>query len=830
MGMSGCLLAVTLLAIPCGAAAAGADTDTDFVQAIKPILTRHCVRCHGPDRQKSALRLDTAASVLEGGNRGPSVTPARSGESLLVDAVRGRRDIPVMPPEGDRLTENEIAAIERWIDAGAPAPPGEQPEPPRSPASRHWSFLPIQSPVAPEVRPSEGTGQGTHNAIDAFVLDRLQQAGLKPSPEADRTTLIRRLSLDLLGLPPEPESVDAFVSDDRPDAMERLVDRLLSSPHFGERWGRHWLDGARYADSNGYTIDGSRSIWKYRDWVISAFNADMPFDQFTIEQLAGDLLPEATLDQILATGFHRNTLRNEEGGTDQEQFRNEAVADRVSTTGSVFLGLTIGCARCHDHKYDPISQREYYQLFAIFNNADEPTVQVPTDQQARELPAIATELASAEKLLADNEVSVVGRQQIWERDLVGKSGVDLEKLGIPPEPRGLLQKAVGDRSEADKTVLAKLYRSIDKDYAPLVERVAGLKKRQADLRKSVTTSLVMKERVEPRATHVQIRGDFLRPGARVEGAAPAVLPALRPAGAKVNRLDLARWIASPRNPLSARVVVNRLWQTLFGQGIVATDNDLGTQGSPPTHPELLDWLASELIRREWSIKSTLKLIVSSATYRQASTGRGDLVQHDPYNRLLGRQPRLRLEAECVRDVALAVSGLLSREIGGPGVYPPQPQGIYRFTQTAKFWKESEGGDRFRRGMYTYFWRSSPYPFLTTFDAPDATLACTRRPRSNTPLQALTLANDPAFVEMARALAKRALAEAEGSSAERIRRMFRLCFSREPEAREIERLSKFVTDQQRAFAATPSGADAPEGLAWTALARVLLNLDELITRE
>ncbi len=723
----------------------------------------------------------------------------------------------------------------------------------RSKAANHWAFKPVHRPALPAV----SDGSWARNPIDLFVLARLEREGISPAPEADRATLIRRLSLDLLGLPPELEEIDRFLDDGWPGATERLVERLLASPAYGERWGRHWLDQARYADSNGYTIDGSRSIWKYRDWVVAALNADLPFDRFAIEQIAGDLLPGATLEQRIATGFHRNTLRNEEGGTDQEQFRVEAVADRVNTTGAVFLGLTLGCARCHDHKYDPISQREYFQVFAIFNNADEPSLEVPAGGTSKELPSLSVEIATVEKQLADGEKSVAARQADWEKKMVlllshapsetatSKEGPPKEVAALPPEVRRIILTPDDRRSAAEKDRLAAHYRSIDPERVVLVQRLSDLRKRQEQLARGVTTTLVMQERPEPRPTHLHRRGDFLQPGERVEGGVPAALPPLRPAGARPTRLDLARWLVDPENPLTARVTVNRLWQAYFGRGLAATENDFGAQGAPPSHPELLDWLASEFMACGYSLKAMHRLIITSAAYCQSSRHRPELQSRDPENLLLARQARLRLEAEAVRDAALSASGLLSLEMGGPGVYPPQPKALFRFTQTAKYWTESQGADRYRRCLYTYFWRSSPYPLLAVFDAPDATQTCTRRARSNTPLQALTLANDPAFVEMAQALAARLWLEEPSGDGARLRRGFRLCLGRDPEDREAGRLLSFLNAQRRAFAAAPEdaakvmanapvrfprGLEAYESAAWTALARVLLNLDELIVRE
>jgi hypothetical protein len=490
----------------------------------------------------------------------------------------------------------------------------------------------------------------------------------------------------------------------------------------------------------------------------------------------------------------------------------------------VLLGLTIGCARCHDHKYDPISQREYYRLFAFLDNCDEPVLEVPTEQQSRELPILETEIATTEKILADNEPAVARRQAEWEARLAPLLASDAREVQeLPAAVRAILGKPAAGRSEKELKQVAEHYKSIDKDRIPIIERLSDLTRRKQQLRKAITTTLVVAERPERRTTHVHLRGDFLRPGARVEPGVPAVLPPLAPRGEKPDRLDLARWLVSPQNPLTPRVTANRLWQVLFGRGLVETENDFGTQGDPPSHPELLDWLASELVRSDFRLKAMQRELVASAAYRQSSHARSDIARLDPRNRLLGRQSRLRLEAEAIRDAALCSSGLLTREIGGPGVYPPQPQSVFRFTQTAKYWKESQGDDRFRRGMYTYFWRSSPYPQLVTFDAPDATTACTRRVRSNTPLQALTLANDAAFYEMAQALGARIVAGSGPGDDDRVRSAFLLALGREPAATERRRLLAHV-------AAEREDAGGDDSAAWTAAARVLLNLDEFITRE
>jgi hypothetical protein len=605
------------------------------------------------------------------------------------------------------------------------------------------------------------------NDLDRFILARLEAAGISPSPEADPVTLGRRVSLDLTGLPSEAAGASEAPADDT--AYRQHVNALLASPHYGERWGRHWLDQARYADSNGYAIDGDRVMWPYRDWVIAALNRDLPFDRFTIEQLAGDLLPEASKAERAATAFHRNTLINEEGGTDPEQFRVESVNDRVNTTGTVWLGLTIGCAQCHTHKYDPITHRDYYRLFAFFNSGADRNDTGPT------VPVRRGEFLSPE--------------------------------GTPAAP------------------------------ATAPAGSAGRAGKPAEL-------MVMAERPHPRATHVLLRGDFTRPDLAAGSLRPGIPEvfggplAHDRTAAPPTRLELARWLVSDDNPLTARVTVNRVWMRYFGRGLVETEEDFGTQGTAPSHPELLDWLAAEFIRGGWSMKSLHRLIVTSATYRQSSRARPDLEDTDPRNVLLARQTRLRLEAEIIRDAALAASGLLDRTLGGPSVRPPQPDGVYAFTQQAQKWETSTGRDRYRRGLYTFFYRSAPHPLFGTFDAPDFQTTCTRRGRSNTPLQSLALANDPAFLECAQALAARVIRECPGAFDERLEerlaRAFHLALQRAPTATELGLLRGHVDRQRARFSSAPTEAAAlgsdTDTAAITSAARVLFNLDAFITRE
>ncbi|PYV12800.1 MAG: hypothetical protein DMG07_16295 [Acidobacteria bacterium] len=795
-----------------------ASEPVDYLREVKPIFARGCVACHGAKVQMVGLRLDTGAAILRGSTRGPVVSPGRSAESKLVHALRGAPGIMPMPFGQPPLPPDEIARVAAWIDAGARVPDAETPEDGLARA-KHWSLVPPARPALPEVR----NAAWVRNEIDRFILARLEKEGLVPSPEADRVTLIRRVSLDLTGLPPSIEDVERFAADARPDAYERLVDRLLASPHYGERWGRHWLDLARYADSNGYSIDGPREIWKYRDWVIDALNRDLPFDRFAIEQIAGDLLPAATVEQKIATGFHRNTPFNQEGGIDLEQFRVDAVADRVATTGSVFLGLTLGCARCHDHKYDPILQKEYYQLFAFFNNADEPVLELAAPEKIKLRAEIRPALRKLEKEFEEYKV-------VWLKGLTEE-----RRQAIPREITVILVLGSDQRDDRQIQTLFEYLQGQGEEWQRRIAAIEALRRREP----KYPTTLVMAERAEPRATAVHLGGDFTRPGDRVEPGVPAVLHRLEAAG-RPTRLDLARWLVDPRNPLVARVTVNRFWQHYFGRGLVETENDFGTQGAPPSHPELLDWLATEFVARGWSMKAMHRMIVTSAAYRQASRLRDDLSEKDPTNRWLGRQARIRLDAEAVRDSALAASALLDPKIGGPSIFPPQPDGVFGFTQIPRVWTASRGTDRFRRGLYVHYWRSAPHPALVVFDAPDATATCTRRNRSTTPMQALTLLNDPAYVEMARGLAGRMLRNDGASDRDRITAGFRFCLARAPRQEELARLQRFLAEQRKGFAAAAqaralapesSSAVAPgEGAAWTALARVLLNLDEFITRE
>jgi mono/diheme cytochrome c family protein len=822
------------------APALNAAEPVDYVRDVKPIFAANCVTCHGPTKPKGDRRLDLYARIKLGGNTGPAFLPGKSADSLLIHAITASKpDVSKMPPKG-ALTADQISTLKNWIDAGAPGPAMEEAVVGKT-TSTHWSFQPVKRPAFPAIK----NETRVRNGIDRFILARLDKEGIAASREADKITLIRRLSLDLLGLPPTPGQVEMFLKDKSATAYESLVERLLNSPHYGEHQARLWLDGARYADSNGFTIDAPRSIWKYRDWVINAFNNDLPFDQFTIQQLAGDLLPKPTTDQLVATGFHRNTTINQEGGIDLEQFRVESVVDRVNTTSTVWLGLTVGCAQCHDHKFDPISQREYYQFFAFLNNCDEPTLEIlsPADEARRK--QIRETLAGVEKQIHRLDPTDADAIERWERGITEGT-----RDNVPKDIAAIFLVAPAGRNAKQKQTLESAYRRNDLTRhlvggltSPLstalnahllTTRIELQKAREALKQKepNAITTMVVRERKTPRDTHVMLAGDFTRKGAKVM---PGYLSALPATPRAANRLDLAKWIVDPANPLTSRVAVNRWWGQFFGVGIVETDNDFGTQGTLPSHPELLDWLASEFVASEWSMKSMHRLIVTSATYRQSSNARSDLDRVDARNRLLARQSRLRVNAEVVRDVTLAASGLLSPKVGGPSVFPPQPDGVYRFTQVDKAWKASAGEDRYRRGMYTYFWRSAPHPQLVAFDAPDASSTCTRRNRSNTPLQALTLLNDAGFFEYAQGLAARIEREAPGDDAAKLKHAFRICVSREPNDRELGRLKAFLVSQQADFMRNPEEANAvspdkPKQAPWVMVARVLLNLDEVITRE
>jgi len=835
-----------------------------FSRDVAPILQRYCTGCHGTQQQKLGLRLDRREDAIRGSETGPVIIVGNSANSRLIQIVSGVLEDEAMPPEGDRLTDKEVGILRAWIDQGVHWDTFQFSQETKSPTSQrgtassssHWAFQLIQQPAVPVVQNSDWV----RNPIDNFVLAELEYQGIEPAEEAARTQLIRRVSLDLIGLPPTPAEVAAFLDDGRPDAYERLVDRLLDSPHYGEKWARYWLDLARYSDSDGYRGDGFRPhAWRYRHWVIDAFNRDMPFDQFTIEQIAGDLLPNATAEQKVATGVHRNTPSNREGGTDVHKFRFEQVINRINTVGTAWLALTVGCAQCHDHKYDPLTQKEYYQLFAFFNSAEEVNIDAPLPGEMEPyLREVETYRKKRKGLLAKYRVLELqspweskllearanpGKWQNWDKAL----GTVRVGAGHPIYGRGekILLTPPEQRSERDAKILTnhfiqfynqvvppKVYKE-ELKFVQLRKELSALEQRFPALSQAQTIASEEK----PRQTYIYRRGDFKRPGRPVDPGMPAFLYKA-PDSPLPPRLKLAKWLVTEENPLTARVMVNRFWQELFGRGIVATAENFGTQGERPSHSELLDWLAFQFRDQGWGVKRSIRTIVLSATYRQSSETRQHLEKRDPENVLLARQSRLRLSAEPIRDSALAVSGLLDRVVGGKSVRPTLPEGA-RLLQSQ--WVESEGRERYRRGLYIQYQRMAPYPFMANFDAPAAYSPVCRRGRSNTPLQALNLLNDPVFFEAARALAVRVLTEASADQQDRLDHAFQICLARTPDPIERDGLLLAIRQQQEILAQEPelaelmfpndlAGIPKMEVAAWVGASRILLNLDEFITRE
>jgi hypothetical protein len=1028
---SGLILAIAAAALQGSAlTAAGPDYNRD----VRPILSNRCFKCHGPDEanQEAGLRLDlreAAIRELDSGER--AIVPGHADSSELVARITSDDPDLVMPPPHTKvsLSADEKKILTAWVEAGAEYAP-------------HWAFLPPVKPQLPAVRDA---GRGS-NPIDRFVLARLEAEGLGASPAADPATLCRRVHLDLVGLPPSPEELAAFLADDAPDAYDKLVDRLLASPRYGERWARKWLDLARYADTNGYEKDRPRTIWPYRDWVIRSLNDDLPFDEFTVRQIAGDMLPEPAIDDLVATGFHRNTMLNEEGGIDPLEFRYLAVVDRVGTTGTTWLGLTTACAQCHTHKYDPLTHTDYFSLFALLNNADEPEWIIPSEERSRrlartrakieslwkELPGhwpaagpAATQLAGSSEaggeaadagrraanlaerfdawcreesaravdwqvvrpdalestmphlaVLDDGSVLASGDQTksdvytislprveipvkairlevlpheslpAWGPGLCGYEGprgdffLSEFEVRVPPKaarieiakasesfggtaahgkaasgaaaatdgvmssgwstngrqgraeaavfelaqpiaagepivvtmrferhfacPLGRFRLSVTDASGAEarghsaevEAGLAKAPESRSSEEreamlrgflstAPEVsDRVKEIERLEASLRGGLST-LVMQERPKdnPRSTHRHHRGEFTQPEEKVSPAVPSFLPQL-PADAPADRLALAKWLVAPTNPLTARVTVNRQWQAFFGRGIVATVEDFGYQGDLPSHPELLDWLAVSFMEPTesgglgWSLKQLHRLIVMSTTYRQASTVTPELAARDPQNVLLARGPRVRLEAEIIRDSMLASACLLSDKMYGPGVRPPQPDGVTEVAYGSPKWQPSQGEDRHRRGIYTFRKRTAPFAFTTTFDGPSGEACIARREVSNSPLQALTLLNDPMFVEIAQALGRLAAAAGPDDAA-RFDLLARRLFSRSLKPDEAALFADYLAEQRQrlaageldaaALAGGEPGTDIQERAAWTLVARAIMNLDETIVK-
>ena len=934
-----------------------AQRQVGYEADVKPIFERSCYGCHEGVKHKGDFRLDRKSTALRGGESGKALLPGESAESLLIRRVVAVDPKKAMPPGGKkRLSAEQVGILRAWVDQGLDWPEelaGEE-----LAGRSHWAFEP---PAA--VKPGKVSDPGwCRSPIDHFVLLRLDSEGLKPAPEADRYTIIRRLALDLTGLPPTIEEVDAFVNDSSAAAYEALVDRLLGSRGYGERWARVWLDLARYADSAGYAQDPERTIWAYRDWVIAAINDNLPFDRFSIEQLAGDMLPNATESQKVATGFHRNTMTNSEGGTDDEEFRIAAVVDRVNTTMQVWMGMTFGCAQCHSHKDDPISQEEYYRFFAVWNQSEDadkgnesPTLKVLSEAQRLQRAVLEKEVAALEKKsfeaaaagkkfeigkgpieprfirvgmpgrkvwlsLAEVQVFSGGRNIAvkgkarqsstdyngpaslaidgntngdykgakstthtaedqdpwWEVDLGSASRVDkiviwnrtdggagnrlssfrIALLDAERKPLFVYRQAAAPAPSSEIAVPdggAKFSDAQKKEIlgyfstagaSPEAAKIAQLKKKIAALKSTTTPVMAERPANRRRKTNIHIRGDFKQKGREVKPGVPGAFPPL-PGGSKPDRLGVARWLVDSANPLTARVIANRYWEQLFGIGLVETSEDFGIQGAKPSHPALLDHLALSLVSEKWDIRKLLKYIVTSAAYRQSSRVTGELAASDPRNRLLARGPRLRLSAEMIRDQALAVSGLLDRTMFGPSVRPPQPVlGNNAAFGGSTDWKTSGGTDKYRRGLYTKWRRTSPYPSMVTFDAPSREFCTIRRISTNTPLQALVTLNDPVYVEAAQALARRIEAEGGSSAAERVVYGFRLVLARPPGENEQKLLADLFDDSRELFASKPEEAKkmatsylgkAPAGVepadlaAWTVVGNVLLNLDETIAR-
>jgi Protein of unknown function (DUF1553)/Protein of unknown function (DUF1549)/Planctomycete cytochrome C len=1019
-----CILGLVGLLAPVSSEEKPATGEVRYNRDIRPILSNRCFKCHGPDLKKAGLDLqtrDSATRELKSGMK--AIVPGNAAASHIIERVLSIDDKQRMPPKGkgEPLSPQQVAMLKAWIDQGAKW-------------EEHWAYVKPQRPPLPAVK----NQAWPRNGIDYFVLARLEADGLGPSPEADRATLVRRVSLDLTGLAPTIAELDAALGDNSPNWYEKVVDRLLASPHYGERQAHPWLDMARYADTNGYENDARRTIWPYRDWVINAFNRDLPFDQFTIEQIAGDLLPNATQEQKVATGFHRNTMVNTEGGTDDEEFRVAAVVDRVNTTMAVWMGTTINCCQCHNHKFDPFSQKEFYQLYGFFNNTEDrgrstaPEMSLPTPAEVAQMDRLNAEIAklrltldtTTPELAAAHEKweKAVGQKAVWlpleatsmksaggatltkqkdgsilaggtnpatdtytlvaQTDLKGITAFRLEALpdkslpkqgpgragnfvlselkvtaagqpialqnadadfaqngwpvaaaidgdpktgwavdpqygkahtavfetkqdvggdggstltfvleqnyggqhtlgrfrisattsprpvrlgGLPDNIAKLMAVPADKRTQQQKDEVAKYHRSIAPELKASRDMLAALQKELAAIKPPST--LVLKELPQVRETFIHIRGNHTSRGDTVTPGVPAKLHPLKAQGPKLSRLDLAKWLVDPDNPMVGRVTMNRVWAEYFGRGLVETSEDFGIQGELPTHPELLNWLACEFpasggpasgghpsAGAAWSMKKMHKLIVMSATYRQSAKVTKELYQRDQFNRLFARGPRFRMDAEMVRDNALAISGLLNRKIGGPSVFPYQPGGVWANPYSGDKWETSTNGEQYRRGLYTFWRRTAPYAAFMAFDAPSREVCTERRPRTNTPLQALATLNDKAFVDPAAALARRMMGEPpQGeprgvsprlTAEQRATLGFRLCTARPPTKTELtlllslyqESLEKYRKDPSAAktlatagIGPPPSNLDIVELAAWTVVANVLLNLDETLTK-
>jgi hypothetical protein len=806
----------------------------DFNHDIQPILSDNCYHCHGPDEKarKAKLRLDTKEGAFRVKDGKAVIRPGDAKASELVRRITTDDQDDLMPPPDShrKLTPQQIDLLKRWVAEGAKW-------------GTHWAFV---APVRPQVPETKRT-DWARNAIDSFVLAKLEAAGLKPSDEAAKRTLIRRVTLDLTGLPPKPEEVDAFLADTSADAYEKLVDRLLASPRYGERMVWEWLDAARYADSNGYQGDANRTMWPWRDWVIKAINANMPYDQFTVEQIAGDLIPNATTDQKIATGFLRNHMINGEGGRIPEENRVDYVMDQTETVGTVWLGLTVGCCRCHDHKFDPLAQKEYYQLYAFFNQTPvsggggsgqtAPVIDfVTAEQKARSaefekvVKERGDEVAEIEKDVFPHAEGQTASDSPAAQKLSGNISAELKR---PPEKRYI---------DSHREIVNTFKESQPK-YAEAVGKLRKAIEARDAYNASLPRVMVMQDQPKPRDTFILSKGSYDKPLDKVTTNVPAALPPL-PAQAKHDRLALAKWLVSPENPLTARVTVNRFWQQFFGIGLVKTADDFGVQGEKPVHPELLDYLATEFVAGKWNVKALHRLIVTSATYRQSSKVTPELFERDPANRLMARGPRYRLPSPTIRDQALAASGLLVEKLGGPPVKPYQPSGIWEEATFGKIAYQQDHGDAlYRRSVYV-FWRRIVGPTMF-FDVGSRQTCTVSVARTNTPLHALETLNDTTFVEAARALAQRIMKQGGPSAESRIDLAYRLLLARKPTQQEQSVLTNALARLRREYATNREAAakllsvgesprdksfDVVEHAAYTGVCTILLNLDETLTKE
>ncbi|MDB5308750.1 MAG: Planctomycete cytochrome [Gemmataceae bacterium] len=825
----GALAALALVPTAATAAEPLPAARVDFARDVLPILSDSCFKCHGPDEKarKADLRLDTKDAALGSG----AIVPGKSAGSELIRRLTAADPADLMPPRASnkKLTPRQIDTLTRWVDQGAEW-------------GTHWAFTPVRRPAVPDLRTPKVE---IRNAIDAFVGDRLIRDGLSPSPPADKERLIRRVTLDLTGLPPTPADVDAFLKDTSPTAYEKVVDRLLASPRFGERMAWDWLDAARYADSNGYQGDGERTMWPWRDWVVRAFNENLSYDQFTLWQLAGDLLPTATREQMLATGFSRNHMINGEGGRIAEENRIEYVFDQTETVGTIWLGLTLTCSRCHDHKFDPLTRKDYYQLFAYFNQTPvnggggsgqtAPVIDFGSPQQEEQVRVAQKAYDEAVKKITPIET------KLREAGGVLKDGKYETTLPVVIETA--LRKGPGGRVDANTDELAKFYQQKEPEYVKRLTELRKLKQARDAAAGTIPRVMVMQDLPQPRDTFILTRGAYDKHEATVQSGVPASLPPL-PKDAPKNRLALARWIVSPENPLTARVTVNRFWQGLFGTGLVKTTEDFGIQGDRPSHPELLDWLAAEFVESRWDVKRLLRLIVTSATYRQASRVTPELRDRDPDNRLLARGPRHRLPSWMIRDQALFASGLMTPTIGGPAVKPYQPAGVWEeATFGFKRYQQDKGEALYRRSLYV-FWRRIVGPTMF-FDAANRQTCTVKTVVTNTPLHALGTLNDVTYVEAARALAQRALEQGGKEDAGRLGFAFRRVTARTPADGELKILVAALAKQRKLFGADKGAAekllkggesprneklDVVEHAAFTAVCTLILNLDETLTKQ